>query len=73
MAVVVVGLDEEVGVAVARALVEAPHCALVAAADPNSSAGYLAMADTYEEALEHARTLVDKGWRVAVWEIPLKR
>lgn len=73
MAVVVLELDIEVGVSVARALVEAPHSALVAAADPNSKEGHLAVADNYDEAIEYAREYVNKGWRVIVWEVPTRR
>jgi hypothetical protein len=73
MAVVVLQLDEEFQVAMARALVEAPHGALVAAADPESSAGHLAAADSYEEAVEYAQPYLARGWRVVVWEVPARR
>jgi hypothetical protein len=73
MAVVVLELDEDFQVAVARVLVEAPHAALVAAADPNSRAGHLAVADSYEEAVEYAEEFIGQGWRAAVWEVPSRR
>lgn len=73
MAVVVLELDEEFKVAVARALVESPHCALVAAADPNSRAGHLAVADNYKEAVAYAEEYINQGWRVVVWEVPNRR
>ncbi len=73
MSVVVLELDEEVGVAVARALVESPHAALVAAADPNSRAGHLSVADSYDEAVRFAEQFVNQGWRVVVWEVPSRR
>jgi hypothetical protein len=73
MAVVVLELDEEFQVAVARALVESPHCALVAAADPNSRAGHIASADTYEEAVQYAQEYLSRGWQVVVWEVPTRR
>lgn len=73
MAVVVLELDEEFQVSVARALVEAPQSALIAAADPNSRAGHLAVADSYQEALEYAQEYIARGWSAAVWEIPAKR
>jgi hypothetical protein len=73
MAVVVLELDEEFEVAIARALVEAPQSALIAAADPNSRAGHLAMADDYEEALEYAQQQTALGWRAVVWEVPSRR
>ena len=49
MAIVVLQLDEEFQVAMARTLVEAPQCALVAIADPNSRSGHFVVADTYDE------------------------
>ena len=73
MAIVVLELDEEFKVAIARALVEAPHVALVATADPDSRAGHLAMADTYDEAVEYAEECLEKGWRAVVWEVPSRR
>jgi hypothetical protein len=73
MAVVVLELDEEFQVAMARALVEAPQCALVAAADPNSKAGQIAAADTYDEAVRYAQEYLSRGWRVVVWEVPNRR
>jgi len=73
MAIVVLQLDEEFQVAIARALVESPQCALVAAADPNSRAGHIAAADSYQEAVEYAQPYVARGWRVAVWEVPTRR
>jgi len=73
MAVVVLELDEEFKVAVARALVEAPHVALIATADPNTREGHLAMADTYDEAVEYAEEYLSKGWRAVIWEVPSRR
>jgi hypothetical protein len=73
MAVVVLQLDEEFDVAMAHALVEAPQCALIAAADPNSRAGHIAMADSYDEAVEHAQEYLGQGWQVVVWEVPSRR
>jgi hypothetical protein len=73
MAVVVLELDEEFEVAVARTLVEAPHSALIATADPNSRAGHVAMADSYDEAVEYAQEFLERGWRVVVWEVPNRR
>lgn len=73
MAVVVLELDEEFQVAIARTLVEAPQCALVAVADPNSRAGHLAAADDYAEAIDYAQGWIDKGWRAVVWEVPARR
>jgi hypothetical protein len=73
MAVVVLGIDEDFQVAVARALVEAPQCALVAAADPNSRAGHLVVADNYDEAVEYAHECLNRGWRAVVWEVPSRR
>ncbi len=73
MAVALLELDEEFKVAVARALVEAPQCALVAAADPASSAGHLVLADTYEEAVTCAEEYLQRGWHAAVWEVPTRR
>ncbi len=73
MAVVLLELDEDFHVAVARALVEAPQSALVAAADPNSREGHIALADSYEEAVEYAQEYVRRGWRAAVWEVPARR
>lgn len=70
MAVVVLQLDEYFQVAMARALVEAPQCAVVAVSDPNSSAGHIAAADTYEEAMEYAQEFIEQGWRAVVWEVP---
>jgi len=73
MAIVVLQLDEEFQVAIARALVEAPQSALVAVADPNSRAGHLALADDYEEAIEYAQSCIEKGGRAVVWEVPNRR
>lgn len=73
MAVVILQLDEEFQVAMARALVESPQCSLVATADPDSREGHLALADTYEEACEYAQGYLDRGWRVVVWEVPSRR
>ena len=73
MAVVVLELDEDFQVAVARALVESPHAALIAAADPNSRAGHIAVAEDYDEAVEYAEELIDRGWRAVIWEIPNRR
>ncbi|MFN3650451.1 MAG: hypothetical protein ACK47B_12810 [Armatimonadota bacterium] len=73
MAVVVLELDEEFQVAMARTLVEAPQCSLVAVADPNSRAGHLAAADTYEEAVAYAQEHIHQGWRAVVWEVPSRR
>lgn len=73
MGIVVLELDEEFQVAIARALVESPQCALVAAADPNSKQGHIAAADSYDEAVEYAQEYLDKGWRVCVWEVPSRR
>lgn len=73
MAVVVLELDEEFQVAVARTLVEAPHSALIAVADPRSRAGHIAVADDYEEALRYAEEFIALGWRAAVWEVPTRR
>jgi hypothetical protein len=73
MAIVVLELDEEFQVAIARALVEAPHSALIAAADPNSRAGHIASADSYDEAMTYAESYVQQGWRVVVWEVPNRR
>lgn len=73
MAVVVLELDEEFQVAIARTLVEAPQSALIALADPNSRAGYLAAADDYDEAIEYAQQWIEKGWRAVVWEVPNRR
>ena len=73
MAIVLLEIDEEFQVAVARALVEAPHCALIAAADPNSRAGQIAAADTYDEAVEYAQECIDRGWRASVWQVPTNR
>lgn len=73
MAVVVLELDEEFQVAMARTLVEAPHSALIAAADPNSRAGHIAAADSYEEAIAYGQGYVDQGWRVVVWQVPASR
>lgn len=73
MAVVVLELDQDFHVAVARALVEAPHSALVAAADPNSREGHLSVADTYDEAIEYAQELIRQGWQAVVWEVPANR
>ena len=73
MAVVVLEIDEGYQVAVARALVEAPQCSLIAAADPNSNSGHMALADSYEEAAEYAQEHIAKGWRVVVWEVPNRR
>ncbi len=73
MAIVVLELDEEFQVAVARTLVEAPHSALIAVADPKSRAGHIAVADDYEEALRYAEEFIALGWRAAVWEVPTRR
>ena len=73
MAVVVLELDEEFQVAVARALVESPDCAIIAAADPNSRAGHIAIADSYDEAIEYAEEYLNRGWRAAIWEVPSRR
>jgi len=73
MAVVVLQLDEYFQVAMARALVEAPQCAIVAVSDPNSTAGHIAAADTYEEAMEYAQEFIEQGWRAVVWEVPQNR
>lgn len=73
MAIVVLELDEEFQVAIARALVEAPQCALVATADPNSKEGHIAAADSYDEAVEYAQEYLARGWRVVVWEVPARR
>ena len=73
MAVVVLELDEYFQVAIARALVEAPQSAIIAVADPNSSAGHIAAADTYEEAMEYAQEQIEQGWRAVVWEVPQNR
>jgi hypothetical protein len=73
MPVVLLEIDEEFQVAVARALVESPHCALVAAADPNSKAGHIAAADSYDEAVEFAQEHIQRGWRAVVWEVPTHR
>lgn len=73
MAIVVLQLDEEFQVAMARTLVETPHCSLVALADPNSREGHVVMADSYEEAAEYAQEYIARGWRAAVWEVPNRR
>ena len=73
MAIVVLELDEDFQVAVARSLVESPQSALIAAADPNSRAGQLAVADSYAEALEYAESLTESGWHAVVWEVPSRR
>lgn len=73
MAVVILQLDEEFQVAMARALVESPQCSLVATADPNSRSGHLAVADSYDEACEYAQGFLEQGWRVVVWEVPSRR
>lgn len=73
MAIVVLELDEEFQVAIARALVEAPHTALIATADPNSREGHIAAADTYEEAVHYAQEYLARGWRAVVWEVPSRR
>jgi hypothetical protein len=73
MAVVVLELDEYFQVAIARALVEAPQSAIIAVADPNSAAGHIAAADTYEEAVEYAQEHIEQGWRAVVWEVPQNR
>ena len=73
MAVVVLQLDEEFQVAMARTLVEAPQSALVAVADPNSRAGHIVVADTYEEAVAYAQEYVGQGCRAVVWEVPNRR
>lgn len=73
MAIVVLELDEEFQVAIARALVEAPQSALVATADPASRAGHIAAADSYEEAVQYAQEYLARGWRAVVWEVPNRR
>jgi hypothetical protein len=73
MAVVVLELDEEFQVAIARTLVEAPQSALIAVADPNSRAGHIAAADDYAEALEYAQSCIARGLRAVVWEVPNRR
>jgi hypothetical protein len=73
MAVVVLQLDEEFQVAMARTLVETPQAALVAVADPNSRSGHIVVADSYDEAVEYAQEYVGQGWRAAVWEVPSRR
>jgi hypothetical protein len=73
MAIVVLELDEEFQVAIARALVEAPQCALIAAADPHSREGHIAAADTYDEAVRYAQEYLARGWRAVVWEVPNRR
>ena len=73
MAVIVLELDEEFQVAIARALVESPQCALIAVADPNSREGHIASADSYPEAVEYAQEYIGRGWRAVVWEVPNRR
>ncbi len=73
MAVVVLEFDEDMQVAIARALVEAPQSTLIAVADPVSTHGHIAMADTYDEGVAYAREFIDRGWRGAVWEVPIRR
>jgi len=73
MAIIVLELDEEFEVAIARALVEAPHSALIAVADPNTRAGHLAVADSYDEALGYAQEHTGRGWQAVVWEVPSRR
>jgi hypothetical protein len=73
MSMVVLQLDEEFQVAVARTLVEAPHTALVAVADPNSRAGHLAAADSFDEAIAYAESYAAQGWRAVVYEVPSRR
>ena len=73
MAVIVLEIDEGYQVAVARALVEAPQCSMIAAADPNGKSGHVALADTYEEAAQYAQEHIARGWRAAVWEVPTRR
>ena len=73
MAVVVLELDEDFQVAMARTLVEAPQCALVAVADPNSREGHIAAADSYDEAVDYAQEFIARGWRAVVWEVPNRR
>jgi len=73
VAVIVMNLDEEFQVALARSLVEQPECALIAVADPNSRAGHIAVAEDYEEALRYAESYITQGWRAAVWEVPHRR
>lgn len=71
LATYVLQLDEVSQVALARALIEAPHAAIVAVADPESVCGHLVMADDYEEALGYAESYVRRGWWAAVWDIPM--
>ena len=73
MAVVILELDEEFQVAIARALVEAPQSALVAVADPNSREGHIAAADSYMEGMEYAQGYIERGWQALVWEVPQNR
>lgn len=70
MAVVVLQLDEYFQVAMARALVEAPQSAVIAVSDPHSTAGHIAAADSYDEAMEYAQEYIEQGWRAVVWEVP---
>ena len=73
MAIVVLQLDEEFQVAMARALVEAPQSALIATADPHSKAGHIAAADSYDEAVAYAQECLARGWQAVVWEVPQRR
>jgi hypothetical protein len=73
VAIVWLELDEEFKVAIARTLVESPQCALVAVADPSSREGHIALADTYDEAVNYAEEQIGKGCRAVVWEVPNRR
>ena len=73
MPIVWLELDEEFKVAIARTLVESPQCALVAVADPGSREGHIALADSYDEAVEYAEEQIQKGCRAVVWEVPSRR
>lgn len=73
MAVVVLELDDLSQVAAARALVESPQSVVIAVADPNSTAGHIAAADTYEEAMGYAEEFIQQGWRAVVWDVPQSR
>ncbi len=73
MATVVLEFDEDMQVAMARALVEAPQSALVAVAHPETREGHLVMADSYQEAVEYAQSHIALGWRAVVYEVPNRR
>ena len=73
MPIVVLEFDEDMQVAMARALVEAPQAALVAVANPESKEGHLAVADTYPEAVQYAQQHIQRGWRAVVYEVPNRR